>query len=254
MAVAAPGLEQLPVVHILQVPVHRLTMNDVIYILKARMKEGVPTWVVTANAELVVRADEDPGLIACLRQADITLADGAGIVWAARIFGVPVPQRIPGIELAERLLEVATREGWRVYFLGAQPGVAEVAISRWRQRLPDLQVIGWHHGYFSLTEEPAVVERIRRFRPDILLVGMGAPRQEIWLAEHFSRLNVGLAMGIGGSFDVWAGRVKRAPHWLGELGLEWLYRLVHQPWRSARMLALPRFVYKVLRAKWLGQY
>lgn len=246
-----PG--KIQVVDILGVSIHKLTRADVFDIVKARHRSGTPTWIVTANAELVMRAKDDEQIVAALQQADLRLADGSGIVWGARKLGGHLPERLPGVEIAEELVVWARDAGLSVYFLGAQPGVAEEAIAKLRQKYPGLKVAGHHHGYFDKAQEAEVLAEIRGVKPDILLVALGAPRQELWLARHFTELGVSVAVGVGGSLDVWSGRVKRAPAWMGERGLEWLYRLIKEPRRAKRMLALPRFVYWVLVTKVTGK-
>lgn len=208
---------------------------------------GVPgAHVVTANPELVMEARRNPEFAEALRRADLVLPDGIGIVWAARLLGRSVPERVPGIELTEALLETAADRGYKVFLLGAAPGVADEAAASARRRYPALRVVGTHHGYFSAEEEPSVVQRITDAAPDLLLVALGAPRQELFIARHRRRWNVPVAMGVGGTFDVWAGRARRAPAWIRAVGLEWLYRLLREPRRLKRAPALPRFAALVL--------
>lgn len=239
------------IVDILGVPIHRLTRSELLQLLRERVEAGLATWLVTVNAELVVRAGDDPMVAAALRKADILVADGAGVVWAARTLAGVELERLPGVEIGEELVRWAAEAGLTVYFLGAEPGVAEAAVERLRRRYPGLVTAGCRHGYFTPEEEEDILEDIKEAAPDILLVALGAPRQELWLAQHQRELGVPVAVGVGGSFDVWAGRVKRAPAWMGDLGLEWLFRLLIQPRRAGRMLALPRFVRQVLRRKCL---
>jgi N-acetylglucosaminyldiphosphoundecaprenol N-acetyl-beta-D-mannosaminyltransferase len=243
------GIKTPPVIDILGIPIHQVTREELLGLLRKRMESGIATWRVTANAELIVRAGDNPALAEALHRADLLVADGSGVVWAARSLGSFLPERLPGIEIGEEMIKWAAKEGLGVYFLGAEPGVAESAIDRLSDKYPDLMIVGHHHGYFSQWEEQGILERIADLKPDILLVALGAPRQELWLDRNIRQLGVPMAVGVGGSFDVWAGRVKRAPAWTGDLGLEWLYRLVTQPWRARRMLALPRFVYRVIKTK-----
>ncbi|MBO8142323.1 MAG: WecB/TagA/CpsF family glycosyltransferase [Firmicutes bacterium] len=205
-----------------------------------------PATVVTVNPELIMHAARNPGVARAVREADLVVPDGIGVVWASRVFGRPVPERVPGVELAGALLGLAAARGFRVFLLGAEPGVAEEAARRAKRRHPRLVVAGVHHGYFGPEQEPAVLDLIRRARPDIVLVGMGAPRQELWIARHRHRWSVPLAVGVGGTLDVLSGRVARAPRWMQRAGLEWLYRLLRQPARIRRAAALPRFALKVL--------
>jgi N-acetylglucosaminyldiphosphoundecaprenol N-acetyl-beta-D-mannosaminyltransferase len=156
-------------------------------------------------------------------------------------------QRVPGIELAEKLLAGAAPEGLRVYFLGGAPGVAQSASQAMTERYAGLVVAGSHHGYFSPAEESEVVAKVAEARADVLLVAMGAPRQEMFLERHRTELGVSVSLGVGGSFDVWAGNVSRAPEPVRRLGVEWAYRLLTDPRRLRRQLVLPEFVWHVIR-------
>lgn len=203
--------------------------------------------VVTLNAEMAQLGLQDPGLAGAIRGADLVVADGAGVVWAARHRGTPLPARLPGVELVSAVAERASIMGWSLYLLGAKPGVADEAGRNLCARYPGLRIAGVQHGYFDAAEEEQVVRRIRDAGPDVLFAGLGAPRQETWLASRAGELNVPVAMGVGGSFDVISGRVARAPGWLQRLGFEWLYRLGKDPRRWRRYLALPRFTWSVLK-------
>ncbi len=228
---------------------------------------------VSFNPELIVRALRDPVAAEAVLEADLCYPDGVGAVWAAGRQGVrlgkddPVPvdrsmhdfvapvrppaltelERVPGIGLAERVLEQAAKRSLSVFFLGASPGVAAQAARFQVDRLPNLRIAGTHHGYFAPAEEREVVEAVRDSGANILLVAMGAPRQEMLLHRYRDRLGAGVALGVGGSFDVWAGTVKRAPRWTQTANVEWLYRLITNPRRARRQLALPRYAVRVMR-------
>lgn len=231
---------------VLGTPVDAVTMAGALAAAEALIRRGQPSMVVTTNPELIMHAQRDPELAGILGRADLVVPDGIGVVWAARLLGHPVPERVPGVDLTEGLLALAAQRGYRVYFLGAAEGVADEAARRLAARFPGLIVAGTHHGYFGPEDEPRVVAAVRAAAPHILLVAMGAPRQERWIARNLQQCGVPLNMGVGGSFDVFAGRVRRAPRWVQAAGLEWLYRLVRQPSRARRMLALPRFAVRVL--------
>jgi exopolysaccharide biosynthesis WecB/TagA/CpsF family protein len=201
---------------------------------------------VSFNPELVVRAEEDPVVAEALLDADLRYADGVGAVWAAGLQGADSPERVPGVDLAQRVLELAAERRLPVFFLGAAAGVAREAARRQTERLPGLRVAGVADGYFPAADEEAVVRAVRDSGADILLVALGAPRQEIFLHRHRDRLGVGVALGVGGTFDVWAGKVKRAPAWAQRARVEWLYRLVTDPRRLRRQRVLPRFAAEVL--------
>lgn len=206
--------------------------------------------VVTPNAEMVYAAGFDRELAGALARADLAVPDGAGVVWAARRVGKPVPERVPGVELGERLVAECARLGLGVFLLGGRPGVAEAAAAALRRRHPGLRVAGTHHGYFAGEDEVAIMEAISAARPALLLVGLGSPRQEKWLDHRRAELACRVAIGVGGSLDIWAGTARRAPLLWRRLHAEWLFRLYREPWRWRRMLALPRFAWAVL---WNGE-
>jgi N-acetylglucosaminyldiphosphoundecaprenol N-acetyl-beta-D-mannosaminyltransferase len=201
--------------------------------------------IVTLNAEMTMAARADPALGRALATAELVIPDGAGVVWALGRQGLRV-RRSPGIELARRLLEQGAGRGWRVALVGASPAVMEQLLARLGAEIPALQVVFSAHGYQQAEAWPALEARLLAARPDLVLVALGVPRQETWIAGLAGRRR-GLWMGVGGSFDVWAGVKKRAPTWMGALQIEWLYRLVQEPRRWRRMLALPAFAWAVLR-------
>jgi N-acetylglucosaminyldiphosphoundecaprenol N-acetyl-beta-D-mannosaminyltransferase len=204
--------------------------------------------VVTANVELVMRARQAPDLADILRRAALVVADGVGIVWGARRLGHPLPGRVAGIDLAERLCGEAAGRGWPVCLLGGAPGVAAEAAAQVRRRYPGIQIPTTLHGYFGDGGEADVIQTVRAAGAALLLAGLGSPRQERWLDRHLAGLGVSVAMGVGGALDVWAGRVRRAPRLVQAMGLEWCYRLLRQPSRLRRQLTIPRFMAAVLVA------
>lgn len=207
--------------------------------------------VVTANPEMVMAAIADQTIADVLHRADLIVADGIGLVWASRMLGAPVPERVAGIDLAESLLAQAAKHDRRVFLVGAEPGVAEQAAATLSERYAGLNIVGTKHGYFSRDEENALVETIEESDPDLVLVAMGAPRQELWIAQMRSRLSVRVWIGVGGAFDVFAGKVRRAPRWVQRIGLEWLYRILQDPRRRLkRALVLPRFAVRVIAERW----
>ena len=200
--------------------------------------------VVTLNAEMTMAARADPSLAAAIAEAALVIADGAGVVWALRRQGHRL-RRSPGIELAWNLLEQAAQRGWRTALVGASPAVMEALLARLRRQLPELDLVFTAHGYQSSQAWPGLQQQLLACRPDLVLVALGVPRQETWI-HALAGQRSGLWMGVGGSFDVWAGSKKRAPAWMGRLQIEWLYRLLQEPSRWRRMLALPAFLAAVL--------
>lgn len=220
--------------------------------IAAFVARRTPHLIVTANVEMVMAARRDPDLREILAQAALVVADGVGVVWGSRSLGRPLPGRVPGIDLAARLCGEASRRGWRVYLLGGAPGVAAEAAARLRAWYPGIAVVGTADGYFDPVEDATVVRAIRGASPALLLAGLGAPRQERWLSRHLDALGVPAVVGVGGTLDVWAGRARRAPRVMQALGLEWCYRLMRQPRRFGRQLAIPHFMAAVCLARLRG--
>lgn len=228
----------------LGVRVDAVGMDGAIQQLRRFLQEDRLHLVVTLGTEMVMRAEEDEEFRDLVNRADLVVPDGIGLVLASRYCGVPLPERVAGIDLVWGLVRELGPGGLRLFLLGAAPGVAEQAGERLRAACPELEVVGVHHGYFE--DEQAVVEQIAASGANVLLAGIGSPRQERFLDRHREKLNVSLGIGVGGTFDVLAGRLRRAPDWMIRLGLEWLYRLLSQPSRWVRMLVLPRFLFRVI--------
>lgn len=204
--------------------------------------------MVTLNAEMSMLAIENAALASVIRQADLAIPDGAGIVFYLRLHGLHV-RRCPGIELAESLLEQSglNGESYPVFFYGGAPGVAQTAAECWLRQVPELSVAGTQHGYIvSPDEQQQLCDTLQNLQPRLILVGLGVPRQEFWIAEHRHICPQATWIGVGGSFDIWAGAKCRAPKWMQRLNLEWLYRLYQEPWRWRRMLVLPQFAWRAL--------
>ncbi|MER3500923.1 MAG: glycosyltransferase [Candidatus Fervidibacterota bacterium] len=238
------------IVNLLGVPVAAVTMEEALDILEHFLSERKTHLVVTSDASALVRAQEDEEFRRIVQNADLVTPDGIGVVWSARLLGLPVYERVPGVELMAKLCERAARKGWRVFLLGARPYIAEKAAQNLQQRYHGLRIVGTHHGYFTPDEEKQVIAQIKAAQPDILFVAFGIPKQEKWIAKHADELNVPLCIGVGGSFDVYAGVVKRAPEWVQRLCLEWLYRTVRDPKRLPRLLAIPKLLWLVAKTAW----
>lgn len=228
---------------ILGVKVHRLSMHEALARLDALLDENKFHQVVTLGTEMIMHAQEDAEYRELVAQADLVVPDSAGVVWASRRTGYPLAERVPGVEMIPRLAELPSGRKPRVFLLGAAPGVADEAARVLRER-HGLNVVGSYHGYFQ--DDTEAIEAVRAARPEILLAALGFPRQEKWMRQHAPELGVRAGIGVGGSFDVFAGKVQRAPAWMCNMGLEWLYRLLKQPARCMRMLALPRFMLQVV--------
>ena len=229
------------------VPFAKMDMRRTVEYLTRAVESRRPHRVVTANPIMVMAALRDPAFMRAIATADLVVPDGAGIVWAARRVGQPLPERVAGYDLMHELLKAGNARGWKVYLLGAAQDVAEAAAANLARRYPGVHIAGWRNGYFSDEEDDEVVEEIRRAAPDLLFVARSLAKQEPWLARYGERLGVPVMMGVGGSFDVVAGKLKRAPAAFRRLGLEWLFRLLQEPRRIGRMAALPVFALKVLR-------
>lgn len=228
------------------VRIDNVTADDVLKFIGERVRSGRPAQIVTVNAEYVVRAHSDPEFASALRQADLATPDGAGILWAVRRQGLKTGKRVGGADLIWLICDQAAREGHRVFFLGAVEGVAAAAAHQLQAHYPGLVVAGIHSGTPARSEERSIVDLVRRSRVDVLMVAYGAPLQDLWIARNLHQTGAAISIGVGGSFDYVAGTARRAPVWMRERGLEWLWRLLRQPRRWRRMLALPRFVWLVI--------
>lgn len=232
-------------VHVLGVGFDDVTIEQAVTLACEKLDGGEKAYIVTPNPEIVWMARRDEALRAAINNAGLVLPDGVGIVLGAKILGAPlVGGKVPGIDFIARLFEELASSGRRVFLLGAKPGVAEEAGQKLAEVYPGLSIAGAADGYF--TEDDPVIDRINAECPDLLLVCLGAPKQELWMSSNIDRINAGLFAGLGGALDVFAGRVNRAPVFFRRLGLEWLYRIVREPRRLKRSLKLPLFVLAVI--------
>ncbi|MFS0887978.1 WecB/TagA/CpsF family glycosyltransferase [Peribacillus frigoritolerans] len=220
-------------------------MNRMIY---PRLMNQEKTFVVTANPEIVEYANEHKDYKDIIISADYITPDGVGIIMASKWLNQPLQERITGFDLMNELFRVADEKALKVYMLGAEENVIEAAALKVKELYPGLELVGYNHGYIDIKDD-ALPKSIAELEPDIILTALGFPRQEKWVSRHYALFNKGLFMGVGGSFDVLAGKVNRAPVFWQKMRLEWLYRLIQQPSRWKRMLALPRFVLKVRRLR-----
>lgn len=239
--------KSLPSVNILGVRVDVVTYADVLDIITNWIAQRGPHQIATANPEFVMAAQQDRSFRHALLNADLCVADGVGLLWAARRLGQRLPERVTGSDLTPLVAHMAAQRGWRLFLLGAAPGVAERAARLLEQWNPGLRIAGVYAGSPAVAEAPAIVQRVAAAKADVLFVAYGAPAQDLWIARHRQELAVPVMVGVGGAFDHIAGVQRRAPVWVQRIHLEWLFRLVTQPWRWRRQLALPRFVWAVLR-------
>lgn len=231
----------------LDVRVDDVTIDEAASLIAGFVEARRPRQVATVNPEFVIAAQRQPEFKTVLNASDLCVPDGVGLAWGSWLLRRPLRQRVPGVDLVLRLAALASVNGWRLFFLGGFDGAGQSAADTLRARYPGLRVAGTYEGH---PRDPIAVSAVRDAQPDLLLVAYGAPAQDLWIARHKDELNVPVSIGVGGTFDFLAGRAKRAPRWLQRLGLEWLHRLVHEPWRWRRMLALPMFAILVLRQRW----
>ncbi len=237
----------LPASTLLGVRVHRITLPQAVEAVRGLLQAGGTHQIITVNGAMLVRAAQDERVRRVLNEAALVVSDGAGVLLTARLLGRPAFTRVPGVELVGALCAMAAADRYRVFLLGAAAGVAEAAAEALRRRYPGLAVAGVMRGYFS--DDAAVVEQIRRASPHLLFVAMGFPKQEFWIAAHRDHLGVPVSMGVGGTFDVLSGRVSRAPRWVQQLALEWVYRMVQEPRRWRTVAGLPRLIWLALRER-----
>lgn len=228
-------------------PLDRVSLDEAAEKIEDFIVSNQRALVCTPDTTALLRAQRDQQLREAYARANLVTPDGAGVVWAARLLGAPLRERVSGIDLLERLF---SRGGeLKVFLLGAAPGVAERAAQRLTEKYPNLQFVGTHHGYFPPHQNDQVLEVIRQAKPDIVLIGLGVPRQEFWMLENRQKLDVSVMMGVGGCFDIWAGRLRRAPRRWQQLGLEWFYRLLQEPRRLGRTSAILLFIAQVYLLK-----
>ena len=203
--------------------------------------------IVTPNSEIVQNASKDEELRSLIASADLIIPDGIGLVYASKVMGCPLSERVTGIDFLESIIARLAQTGESIFFFGSKPGVADEAADRMKKKYPGLRVAGTQNGYFQPEEEALIVKQINESGADFLCVALGAPKQERFIAQHRDEFtSVRGAIGVGGSLDVWAGNLKRAPEFYRNHGLEWLYRFIQQPTRFKRMLTLPVFMLRVI--------
>lgn len=234
-------------VNILGVNVDMVTINEAADIIMKFMGGDKFCSVYTPNSEIIMRAYRDKSFADLLNRADLLTADGIGVVHASRILKKPIKERAAGFDIAKKVLEKMNYTDHSLFLFGGKPGVAEEAAKNLKKDYPELNIAGMRNGYFSAEDEDTIVEEINASGADMLFVCLGAPKQEEWIDRNREKLtNIRTAMGIGGSLDVFAGRVERAPEIFCKTGMEWFYRLIKEPWRAKRMADLPKFAATVI--------
>jgi N-acetylglucosaminyldiphosphoundecaprenol N-acetyl-beta-D-mannosaminyltransferase len=225
-------------------------MKEALDKIEGFIQTRTPHHVVTSDANAILQAQHDDEYAGIIRRAALITPDGFGVIWGARLMNLPIYERVTGVDMVTGICERAATNGYSIYILGAAPGIAATAAQKLMERYPGLRVAGTQHGYFKPEEEDEVVRSIRAARPDVLFVAFGIPKQEKFIARHLQDLHVPVSLGVGGSFDVYSEKLKRAPEYIQRSGLEWLYRVWQEPWRWKRMSYVPRFMIFALR-EWL---
>lgn len=239
-------------VDVLGIPVDAVTMAEAVEKVGRFIEEGGKHVIFTPNAEIIMQAQRDPELKDILKNADMLTADGAGVVLASGMLGNRLLEKVSGVDLVQEIFRTFASRGLRCFLFGARPGVAEEAAVNIIKDNPGIVVAGCRNGYFSDEECDEIIAEINKSAPDILLVALGAPKQEKWISKHLDKLDVKVCIGVGGTLDVLSGKVRLAPEFFRKSGLEWFYRLCREPRRAKRMLDLPRFMLRVIQARLTG--
>ena len=234
-------------VNVLGVGIDNLTLSEAVDKALSLISEHRCAYMVTPNPEIVMAAGDDPKVSKAIENADLVIPDGVGVMQAARILGTPLREHMPGIDAATEIIKRLASRGGSVFLYGARPGVAEKAAERMKQRFPGLVICGTNDGYGN--DDGAVVSKINAAKPDFVMVCLGVPKQELWMAKHAAKLDAGLMAGLGGTIDVFSGQVKRAPLIWQKLNLEWLYRCFEEPKRFRKVKRIPQFIIKAWRKR-----
>ncbi|WIF95312.1 WecB/TagA/CpsF family glycosyltransferase [Caminicella sporogenes] len=231
------------------VPIDKVTLEKAFNNFKMFMTDDKLSIITTPNTEIVMMANKDKELLEVLKNSNMNIPDGIGLIYASKIHKLEIPERVTGVDFMRKILEYCNDINGSIFILGGKPGVAQKACENIKKRFKNIEIKGFEHGYFNSEEEQIIIEKINKANPDVLFVALGAPRQEKWIYKNRKRLNAKVAIGVGGSVDIWAGTAKRAPVIYQKLGLEWFYRLLKEPWRYKRMTSLPKFILKVILSR-----
>lgn len=239
-------------INILNTYIDALTMEETIEEIEDYIKEKRCVQHVVVNAGKINLIQEDKKLRDIINSCPLINADGQGVVWASKVLGQPLPERVTGIDLFQKLVEISAQKGYRVFFFGAKEDVVIKVINIYKEKYPTLKIAGYRNGYFKEEESLEIAEQIKDANADILFVAFTSPKKEYWISEYMDVMKVPFAMGVGGSFDVIAGKTKRAPKWMQKCGLEWFYRFLQEPRRMFKryILGNARFVVLVVRSKY----
>lgn len=241
-------------IRIFGVEIDNLTLKDAEEKAKEYLKGNKLKTICTPNTEIVMAAKDDVSLQKLINGNDLIIPDGIGLIYGSRIRKKPLKERVTGFDLSMKLLEIANKNSYSIFLLGGVEGVAKKASENINKKYPNIRVAGVHNGYFKGShnghdnheDEKKIIEMINNSKPDIIFVGLGFPKQEIWISKNKNRIYGKVIIGNGGTMDVIAGKAKRAPEVFQRLGLEWLYRLLKEPSRIKRQIALPKFMLAVL--------
>lgn len=235
--------------NILGILVDKVGMKEALTVFEDLLATKRVSYIVTPNSEIIMNASKDAKLARLINDADLIIPDGIGLVYASKIVKQPLKERVTGIDFTEAALRIVAEQGKRVFFLGGKPGVAQMAAEKKMQEIPGLSIVGFNDGFFKEEDEAEIVKSINAADIDFLCVALGSPKQELFIERNRSNLNPCVAIGIGGSLDVWAGILERAPEFYQQSGLEWLYRAKQEPARIKRIKALPIFLLHVIFQK-----
>ncbi|KAB3533552.1 WecB/TagA/CpsF family glycosyltransferase [Alkaliphilus serpentinus] len=233
-------------ISIFDVPISAVTQSEALEMAIDFLNSEGLKQIFTPNPEIVMLAQNNQQLKETLQKGDLVVPDGIGLILASKLKSLGLKERVPGIELMDKILEYCSQNHKSIYIFGGKPGIPERAIKNIEEKHPGIRIAGYHHGYLQPGDEEKIIEDINGSKVDVLIVGLGAPKQEIWISNNKNRLRCKIAMGVGGSIDVYAGVVKRAPLAFQRVGLEWFYRLIKEPRRYKRMLLLPKFLIRFI--------